>query len=430
MWKWEREWPRALAHVRSSTLPHVRSSTLILLILAALLVLAGFLVFGTQAPLHEDEAIYAAWSRIILTDDLFLRHTPVDKPPLFLYVLAGTFASFGISAEAARVLNVLLMLLVVLLTARLSRRPALAALLLVVTPLTPFFAASSFTDPLMIACTLGGWYAARQMKLGLAGILVAGALLTKPTAVLLLPLVAFEVWAQQQRAGIRPFVLGMTIPLALAWAWDVSRLVPSWWQLGRQAYGTLGAPTVTHIAAWVQPALLGLGTGWLAVVVLHRRRTRRILLVAGIVLAWIPVHIVLGFQPWDRYLLPLAPLLAWCAAEGLPAKYLRLLVVGNALLLVVLLVTPAPGLAGRDGRWTGIIEMSSVLYELPNDTPIYHRELGRPLAFYAPETREQLQWVSLREQPPAGAWWAGRHDDAECGEIVWQRGTLAVCRTP
>lgn len=416
----------------TATTPATANETLLwsYVAVAALLVLGTWLAL-TDVPFHEDEAIYAAWAQTILTDDPFLRITPVDKPPLFFYALATTFRWFGVTATVARLTNVALMALVVVLTARLSRRPARAAALLVAMPLTVFYAASGFTDPLMLVFILAGWHAARRGWGGATGLACACALLTKPTALLLWPIVVVTAWEQRQIRMVRPFVVGLALPLAIAWAWDVSRLVPSWWQLGRQAYGTLWQPAFAQALGWWKPAALGLGFGWLGLRATRWRRKQLVpSAVAALILLWIPIHVLLGLQPWDRYLLPLAPLLAWLAAERLPMRHAGVLVVGNFAIVLVLLLTPTPGLAGRDGRWIGIEDMAAYLHTLPDDAVIYHREMGRPLAFYAPALKNRLVWLPVGEAPPPGAWWAGRLDDAECRQPAWTGGaSLALCRT-
>ena len=54
-------------------------------------------------PLHHDEALYAFWARLIATGiDPMLNSVPVDKPPLFIYVLAILFKKMGVSDIIAR----------------------------------------------------------------------------------------------------------------------------------------------------------------------------------------------------------------------------------------------------------------------------------------------------------------------------------------
>ncbi len=74
-----------------------------------LAMLAGLglrLVLLDRYPLREDEAIYAYWALHAWGDDpIFLQVWP-DKPPLYLWLLGGTFRLFGVSEASARWLNV------------------------------------------------------------------------------------------------------------------------------------------------------------------------------------------------------------------------------------------------------------------------------------------------------------------------------------
>ncbi|MDQ7029942.1 MAG: hypothetical protein Q9O62_09300 [Ardenticatenia bacterium] len=370
--------------------------------MAALAVMAMW-VTTRPAPLHEDEAIYAAWARTIANGtDPWLTTTPVDKPPLYLYALAGVFRLFGESPVTARGLNVAVMIGVALMLARLSRRPAVSVVLFASTPLVPFMAGSAFTDPLMVLCILGGWLAGRAARPGWAGLACGLAAAVKPTAVLLWPVVVASVLRQEHLAGRwRHFVVGAAAPLALVWAWDASRMAPSWWLLGWRAYGTLGR-TPSAWSAWWPPLLLSLGASWIALG-WHTpppKNVAELNVVRSLFAVWVPLHIGLGFQPWDRYLFPLAVLIAWAAGETAPSHRLMATLATNALLLALLLSVPHPLLAGRDGRWEGIAQMATLLGHTSG--PIYHRELGRPLAFYAPSVSKRLVWLPPGTSPSSG----------------------------
>ena len=59
------------------------------------------------SPLHPDEALYGYWARLIASGrDPALFSVYVDKPPLFIYSLAGTFRILGMSTEASRFPNI------------------------------------------------------------------------------------------------------------------------------------------------------------------------------------------------------------------------------------------------------------------------------------------------------------------------------------
>src|SRR5437764_1224300 len=77
----------------------IPGSLVVLGTLLRLSLLSGF-------RLHPDEALYATWARFIATgqDPLLAEHL-VDKPPLFIYLLASLFTTLGASEEIARLPN-------------------------------------------------------------------------------------------------------------------------------------------------------------------------------------------------------------------------------------------------------------------------------------------------------------------------------------
>ena len=176
---------------------------------AALLVMAGLvLLFWRHAPLHEDEAIYASWG-LALRHDWWLSHTAVDKPPLFFYLLAVSLAMLGPSELAARLPNLFVTLVAAIFVVRLvaQRRDSMAALgaglLFLAAPLTQVYAAGAFTDPLMLALTLAAAERARAGWPRASGLLLGAAVLAKPTALFLAPLVvAFLLLQRYWQSGL------------------------------------------------------------------------------------------------------------------------------------------------------------------------------------------------------------------------------------
>ncbi|HYN89165.1 MAG TPA: glycosyltransferase family 39 protein [Ardenticatenaceae bacterium] len=359
--------------------------------------------------MHEDEAIYASWALAIRAGDWWLTHTPVDKPPLFFYPLAASLALFGATEAAARLPGLLAtggaaLLIFRLVAARSTRRSALgAALLFLAAPLTQSYAASAFTDPLMLLLALASAERAQRRRARSSGVLLALALLTKPTALVFAPLVLALLdddtslpIPQSLISTLHAFTLALAAVLLAAWAWDASRYAPSWWMAGARAYGELGRPTVS-LVAWLRWLFLGLGPLLVGLRAGRRReappgRVEGVL--AATMLLFVPVHLLLGLQPWDRYLLPLAALLAivggWRLVESArPAVVAALL----ALPLVWLTSLGRTELGGRDGRWAGVAELGAALHTLPAEATVLYEELGRPLAFYAHGASARLVWA-------------------------------------
>jgi len=164
--------------------------------------IVGIGALARLAPLglqrfHEDEALYSYWGlRIASGEDVWLAGIPIDKPPLFFYLQAGTFAIFGPSETSARLPSLLASVcsigLLYLLGLRLyGRHTALvAAALLTASPFAISFAPTAFLDPLMSMLVLASCVAAVNGHWGWAAALLGLAGATKWEGVTFSPLVA------------------------------------------------------------------------------------------------------------------------------------------------------------------------------------------------------------------------------------------------
>ncbi|HEX8682163.1 MAG TPA: glycosyltransferase family 39 protein, partial [Ardenticatenaceae bacterium] len=210
-------------------------------------------------PFHEDEAIYAAWSLQILRGDFWLSATPVDKSPLTFYPVAASIALFGQHEWAARLPNLIWTGLLFIALWRIAERQGrpgwFPVLLALASPLVWALATSAFTDPAMLALALFALERGQAGRSSQAGFAFALAFLAKPTALFLAPLLLLNLRRESSRSG---FVLASAAPLLVAWAWDASRAVPSWWALGRNAYGTLGQAGA-QVGEWASLVLVASG---------------------------------------------------------------------------------------------------------------------------------------------------------------------------
>ena len=258
---------------------------LVLLLLGAFALRVHYLAHDR---FHADEALYAGWALRILDDDPLLLDEPVDKPPLYLYLLAGGMRLFGTSEVAARWPNLAASMLNVALLYRLARRlydrsiGMWAAFFLACSPYAVLFARTAFTDPLLVTWTLAalnvvanraptsgpplappaggriitpppmgevGWGRSAPPPMGEVGwgLAVGLALATKQHAVLLLPLILGLAWAIRPPRpwpvlrGILLALLGFALPYALVTWWDAQRwaIRPGFWQQSAQSYGGL-----------------------------------------------------------------------------------------------------------------------------------------------------------------------------------------------
>jgi hypothetical protein len=183
---------------RARTHPAVVSHTYIHTLALVALICVGFALRVTLLdafPLREDEAIYGFWARTASTDPFFLHVWP-DKPPLFIWLLQGTFALFGPSAATARLVSIFASTLTIPVVAWgalglwRSRGAALpAALLFTFSPYAVSFAPAAYTDSLLALFGLGAVMCALRGRGLAAGLLLAAACMTKQQGLLYMPLV-------------------------------------------------------------------------------------------------------------------------------------------------------------------------------------------------------------------------------------------------
>ncbi len=326
------------------------------LLLAVVVVLAAVLRVSLIAVnrFHGDEALYSYWGLLIASGkDVFLRQgVIVDKPPVFLYTLALFFKLFGPTETAARLPNVLASLGSIVIVYHLSleladRRLALmSSLFLALSPFDIQFAPTAFTDPLMVCLILTSCLLALKRWPLAAGLAAGLAVMTKPTAVLFLPLLLFFgalPFGRQWLGNRFGFVLlrlaagFLAVCLAVV-CWDLvirvhcvnfltasaarygglkivpaERVVPRFLSWLRQLQYLTGSRILNYLLLGGVPLLLGYG--------LWKRRTRRGWLLdwamAAFFVYFVALHTVLSFSVWDRYVLGLAPVAAVLLARVL-----------------------------------------------------------------------------------------------------------------
>jgi 4-amino-4-deoxy-L-arabinose transferase-like glycosyltransferase len=455
--------------------------------LAAGVVLRGLLL--SRPGLHPDEALYASWAlRIADGSDPALLGVYVDKPPLLLYLLAGVFrlASFDgtaapdiaqlvLAGRLAALLASAASLALLWLLARRAYGPAvaLAALaLFALSPLAVRLAPTLFTDPWLALWMLLSLWAALTGRAWVAGIACGLAFATKQQALLLAPLLlavflatlrhpAHPLPASAGRLAWR-WLNGFALVAALVIWWDSLRWqwMPSYWDRSAQTYGAVGlaldASLLPRLAQWGE--LLGYAFGWplwlalgaLLVGALLARRGRatpdpftpgwldRLLLV--FVAAYLLLHVATSLAAWDRYLLPVLPLLALLLARGAvwawqavaqqrPAGGSRWIKTGVAagMALSMLYAGYTAGFAplplGDGGGYDGVARVAAHVRaaEAPG-AMLYHQALGWHYNFYLYDAPVDLRWwqdpADLARKAAAGvgqrqliAFAAGREDE-------------------
>jgi 4-amino-4-deoxy-L-arabinose transferase-like glycosyltransferase len=428
------------------------SRSLVLLTAILLLGLALRLAPWGQNRFLEDEALYGFWGLQIATGaDPMLDAEPMDKPPLHAYVLAATFwltgsAEGGRTAEtAARLPSLVASLVSIALVFALGQAlypgeegegvSALAALLLAVSPFDVLFASTAFTDPLLVALSLGALLAAARGKGGTAGLLFGLAVATKQQGLLFLPLVlALGALAPGPRwMRLLRFGLGFALVAAAVLAWDAFRVQrPGFWQQSVIAYGGLAPAAAATLgergSAWLR--LLGLFwaspwanlvaclslAGWLIGAAARRAPWpgKADAALGLFILGYLALHWLLSFQVWDRYLLPLVPLLSLLLARALLtlgriaspryALALRSTVPPHATALALVFVLASAGpllqatasrlpVGGDHGAYDGIDTIAATIRaQAPAGAVLYHHWLGYHYRFYLYGAPLRLHW--------------------------------------
>lgn len=424
-------------------------------------------VWAFQAGLHPDEALYASWAlRIADGNDLLLLAVYVDKPPFLPYLLAGIAALAGSSPASVASLQQLavigrlaavaaslasLALLWDVARALYGRRvAALAAAFFALSPLATRLSPSLLTDPWLVLWMLLGLWSAQRRRPWLAGIACGLAFASKQQALLILPLAlaAFLLFHSDSPSSRRPVaqrralwrLLGgfALIAVIVLW-WDSQRWqwMPSYWERSATAYGGLSLIPLSqlgqHLAGWIEvlATVLGLPLLLLAAILWAGRllaaiRERggqpapaalptaagRFDLLLGLFLAgYLALHLVTSLAPWDRYALPLTPVLALLLARGAVWWVDRLVrrgqqrallalvavVAAGSLWAMVLTATPrfpvadnaaydgAPALAGH-------IRLAE-----PASPVVYHHRLGWHFGYFLYGSDSEVRWWQTPE---------------------------------
>jgi hypothetical protein len=319
-----------------------------ILMLSAILLGAFFLRvrYLTADRFHADEALYAGWALRVLDGDPFLLDVPVDKPPLYLLALVGSMRVLGTSEVAARYPNLVASLVGIALLYRLAARlygrstGAWAALFLALSPFDILFARTAFTDPMLVAWTLGALCAIVEGHWFASGLCLGLAFATKQHAVVLIPLIIAAGWVtgviKHAVVNLLSTTIGFALPFALVTWWDSARwaIRPGYWQQSAMSYGGLTwaafdswADRFHEWLTWARyltgSTVVGLsaliGVSILLIVEWRRAPGKRETWLdttwAAYALAYLLAHTVFQFSIWDRYLLPLAPLVSLLLAR-------------------------------------------------------------------------------------------------------------------
>jgi 4-amino-4-deoxy-L-arabinose transferase-like glycosyltransferase len=323
--------------------------------LAVLILLLGagfrFSALGRDARFHPDEALFATFARRASVQGDWLLPGNLDKPPLALYASALSMALAGVTTNAAGVLDlnpytgefaarlpsalagVLWVALMMALAQRLYRRTVFTlwtGLFAALSPMAILFGASAFTDSWMLLWMTAALWAVAGARWAWSGVLIGLAFASKPQGLFYLPLalgIGVALHGVSWRGAGR-LLVGASAVIALTALWTGLRAPwPSWWALAAANNTPAGlvpaADWGARAEAWLGfarglfgPAtfLLLLFIGAFSLRSLFRRpRTRTMnvdLALALFALAYALLHTLISFNIYDRYWLPLLPVLS------------------------------------------------------------------------------------------------------------------------
>jgi 4-amino-4-deoxy-L-arabinose transferase-like glycosyltransferase len=345
-------------------------STLILLLAAAL----RFHALGQDVRFHQDEALFASFARRAAVQGDWLLSGALDKTPLAIYLQALSMTAFGVTTLpdgvltltvphgefAARLPATFASILLMAVIGKVAggwwlvvskstvkryrpipsiRLPAisyqlLASLFAACSPMLIAFSPTAFTDmPMLLLLALALWMALQGRALW-AGLWLALAFATKQQAVFYLPLVIAVIYQRSANRHL-PVALGkVLLPLILVvgilLTWDGFRMSPpGLFALAAANNAPERFPRVDELLSrlhtwlayadtligWSFGVVLAIIAGWM--VVCRRQVTRLDRLLAAYTVLYLLAHWLLPFNTYDRYLLPILPLVIYLLVRAL-----------------------------------------------------------------------------------------------------------------
>ncbi len=186
----------------------------------------------------DDEGVYAAFAWAVLREGrltaytYYYAHAPAGWLQIAAWMgLTGGPHTFGGAIDSGRMLMLLLHLLMIPLLYRLARKlgcgvgaAGMAALLFSLSPLAIFYQRLLLLDNIMLFwillsldLLLDGW--GRLSRVTLSGICFGVALLSKETAIFLLPAMLFIAWHQRWQHQGRFALVGWCVPMLVVLSW-------------------------------------------------------------------------------------------------------------------------------------------------------------------------------------------------------------------
>lgn len=378
-----------------------RLSILLILLLGIALRLHSL---GADLRLQPDEAFFSTFARAAAIKGDWFLPGPLDKPPLAIYANALAQVYVGDNELAARLPGTIagILLLPLVYTSAMhiygSRKTARWAMLLTaLSPLLLRYTATAYTDGPMLLCVslalvqiLRGRGFSSGLWLGLGLSAKAQALFYMP---LLLAIAGIDTRSPRR---ILRLLAGFALVAAVLLLWDGQRPGVSVFTLAAEhnnpARLIAAEEILPRLIAWLDHVALIFGPPWLTTLLLagalllfvwrvvRRAATTMDLLLSGFVLIYALLHWLLAFDSYERYLLPLLPVLILLLARALTLLRYQT----AALILVAALLLPGSWQAvnSSSDEYRGIDDLATYLNTTPVATVIYDHWLGWELGYY------------------------------------------------
>lgn len=192
--------------------PYLKIDWPILLVLVGALALRlAYLISYSASPdwnlLTVDNYYHHHWAQSIAGGNI-LGDTTYFRAPFYVYCLAALYALFGDSLWVSRLFGLAIGMVTILFTYLIGRRffgmiaGLLAAILMAIYPINIYYESELLLDPLFTLLLLAALYhlfrcygeASRSRSL-ILGVLVGLAAITRPTALVLVPVFVIALWA-------------------------------------------------------------------------------------------------------------------------------------------------------------------------------------------------------------------------------------------
>lgn len=194
------------------------------------------------------------------------------------------------------------------------------------------------------------------------------------------------------RRGYSRFISALIIGIACLWLWDTIRPEASFWTLGAANINPgrlMSSPAewLPRLEDWLNHSQKLLSVpllNWVLIALAgyagFRRRSRYDVWLFLMALGYFLFHWLNAYPTFDRYMLPLVPLLGILAARSIPERYA--IIAGIVLLIGVFSTYDARQDGFHSGNPDGLLNLAAWIDSKPLGTIIYNPCMGWEMGYY------------------------------------------------